>query len=256
MCNHHKSHIWYYCLCHGLSFVKFYFLSCALAHAFSFIHCQILKRKKPSCTSSYVSSTSLLIYLIKSNHPKDGRKAEWIIPCCLPGVSPAVVSFPPHCNMATGVWLYQQTSGWQSVMKMKWKHVQPVAPFWLLFYPCFHNMRFGVCSVNNNLKCCSFCFVVAWWYFTLFNTRRTKVTILLLVCIHFGFFLLNMMSSSTTVSVYFDNHTNSLVFLCVWHKVLEYTNQSANSVDYHRSWFQQSDRWMDEWIDRQNSVFI
>lgn len=34
----------------------------------------------------------------------------------------------PQCGHV-GVWSYQQTSEWQSVMKMKWKHVCPPCPF-------------------------------------------------------------------------------------------------------------------------------
>lgn len=30
------------------------------------------------------------------SQPKDGRKDEWISACCVPGVSPPVVSLPAH----------------------------------------------------------------------------------------------------------------------------------------------------------------
>ncbi len=108
------------------------FVYSALAHAFSFIHCQILLCKTTCTSCSYVYPTSILIYLIKSNQPKDGRKAEWIIPCCLAGVSSTVVSLPPHPNVATGVWLFQQTLNG----KVWWKWNESMCtqlPFWFLF---------------------------------------------------------------------------------------------------------------------------
>lgn len=96
LCNHHVSY--YLSVLFMLDFIfgQLVFLSlfdtCIQFHTLS-------DSLKHINTTRYVS-TSVMIYLIKSNHPKDGRKAEWIFPCCVPGVSSSVVSLPPHRHVA------------------------------------------------------------------------------------------------------------------------------------------------------------
>uniref|UniRef100_A0A3Q4HJL2 G/T mismatch-specific thymine DNA glycosylase n=1 Tax=Neolamprologus brichardi TaxID=32507 RepID=A0A3Q4HJL2_NEOBR len=54
-----------------------------------------LKHEAFDCYSVFIS-----VKFRKSNHPKDGRKAEWITACCISGVPSTVVSLPPHHSVA------------------------------------------------------------------------------------------------------------------------------------------------------------
>lgn len=127
---------------------------------------------KPHVHHTAVFSIDFCLMKSKPNQ-KDGRKAERIIPCCLPGVSSSVVSLPPHHNAAmqesgcfTNLWLAKCDEN-------EMKACVPTCPFWLLFYPSFGIMCHLVCApwmmiCSAVCVCCKQCkhLVSLMWSFT------------------------------------------------------------------------------------------